>query len=90
MFTKRNRALTQEIKQLVETEADLLKKKNASDEKESAETQIIPTAQHILGSYPILSVEEKNRLWKLVLKKATIYRSPDDEVTIRIWPNLPK
>ena len=41
-------------------------------------------------SYPILSVEEKNRLWKLVLKKATVYRSPDDEVTIRIWPNLPK
>ena len=90
MFTKRNRALTQEIKQLLETEADLLKKKNTSDEKESAEAQIIPTAQHILESYPILSVEEKNRLWKLVLKKATVYRSPDDEVTIRIWPNLPK
>ena len=89
MFTKRNRALAQEITQLLETEADLLKK-NTSDERESAEGQIIPTAQHIPESYPILSVEEKNRLWKLVLKKATVYRSPDDEVTIRIWPNLPK
>ena len=44
----------------------------------------------ILGSYPILTLEEKNRLWKLVLKKVTIYRSPDDDITIRIHPNLPK
>lgn len=40
--------------------------------------------------YPILTLEEKNRLWKLVLKKVTIYRSPDDEITIQIHPNLPK
>jgi len=56
----------------------------------AAHTQIIPAAQHILESYPILTLEEKNRLWKLVLKKATIYRSPDNEVVIRIYPNLPK
>ena len=59
-------------------------------QKEVAHTQIIPTAQHILESYSFLSLEEKNRLWKLVLKKVTIYRSPDDEITIRLHPNLPK
>ena len=51
---------------------------------------IIPTAQHILDNYDILTIEEKNRLWKLVLKKITICRSPDDDITIRIHPNLPK
>ena len=90
MFTKRNLALAKEIKQLQESEDNLLKQKSEGKQKETAQTQIIPVAQHILESYPILSLEEKNRLWKLVLKKATIYRSPDNEVTIRIYPNLPK
>ena len=87
---KRNLALAKEIKQLQESEDNLLKQKSEGKQKETAQTQIIPVAQHILESYPILSLEEKNRLWKLVLKKATIYRSPDNEVTIRICPNLPK
>ena len=90
MFTKRNLALAKEIKQLQESEDNLLKQKSEDKQKETAQTQIIPVAQHILESYPILSLEEKNRLWKLVLKKATIYRSPDNEVTIRIYPNLPR
>ena len=90
MFTKRNLALAKEIKQLQESEEDLLKQKNADNQQETIHAQIIPAAQHILECYPLLTVEEKNRLWKLVLKKATIYRSPDDEVVIRIYPNLPK
>lgn len=90
MFTKRNLALENEIKQLRKSEEDLLKQKSEGKQKEVAHTQIIPAAQHILESYPILTLEEKNRLWKLVLKKVTIYRSPDDEITIQIHPNLPK
>jgi len=46
--------------------------------------------QQILASYPILTPLEKNQLWKLVMKKATVYRSQEDELTIRIYPNLPK
>lgn len=38
----------------------------------------------------LLSVEEKNRLWKLVLKKTTVYRTQDDELMIHIYPNLPQ
>lgn len=90
IFTKRNLAFAKEIKQLRESEEDLLKQKNADNQQETKHAQMIPTAQHIPESYAILSVEEKNRLWKLVLKKATAYRSPDDEITIQIWPNLPK
>lgn len=90
MFTKRNLALENEIKQLRKSEEDLLKQKSEGKQKEVAHTQIIPAAQHILESYPILTLEEKNRLWKLVLKKVTVCRSPDDEITIQIHPNLPK
>jgi len=50
----------------------------------------IPTTQHILGNYPILTIEEKNGLWKLVMTKATVYRSPDGELTVNIYSNLPK
>ena len=38
----------------------------------------------------ILTILEKNQLWKLVLKKVTVYRSQDDELSIQLYPNLPK
>ena len=51
---------------------------------------IIPTTQHILDNYDILTTEEKNRLWKLVLKKATLYRAPQGELSVHIYPKLPR
>lgn len=81
MFTKRNPALVKEIKQLQKSEEDVLKQKNAENQQETIHAQIIPAAQHILESYTLLTVEEKNRLWKLVLKKAAIYRSPDPDLS---------
>ena len=53
------------------------------------EKEIIPTTQHILDSYPQLSVEEKNRLWKIVMERITAYRTPGGEVSIHIYPKLP-
>ena len=51
---------------------------------------MIPATQHILDNYSDLTVEEKNQLWKLVMKKVTVYRSQDDALTVKIYPNLPK
>ncbi len=89
MFTKRNTALMKEIKQLQISEADLLCQKEDGDQRNEVGAQLIPTTQHILDSYPMLTPEEKNKLWKLVMKKATVYRSQDDELTIHVYPNLP-
>ena len=90
MFSKRNASLAKEIKQLQTSEADLLRQQSEGDEKKRTSSQLIPTAQHILEHYSLLSVEEKNRLWKLVLKKATVYRTQDGELMIHIYPNLPQ
>ena len=43
-----------------------------------------------LNNYDILTILEKNQLWKLVPKKVTVYRSQDDALTVKIYPNLPK
>ena len=90
MFTKRNTSLSKEIKQLQLAEADLILQQNEKNQKEQQVAQIIPTTQHILESDPLLEIEEKNRLWKLVLKRVTVYRSPDDKLEVNIYPNLPK
>ena len=90
MFTKRNTSLSKEIKQLQRAEADLMRQQSEQSQKEQQVAQIIPTTQHILESYPLLEIEEKNRLWKLVLKSVTVYRSPDDKLEVNIYPNLPK
>ena len=90
MFTKRNATVAAEIKQLQSSEAELVQQQNAGDEKEKTTLQIIPTTQHILDNYDILTILEKNQLWKLVLKKVTVYRSQDDELSIQLYPNLPK
>ena len=90
MFTKRNAALSREIKNLQETEADLLRKKASGAEANQAVMDIIPTAQRILDNYDILTTTEKNRLWKLVLEKATLYRTPAGELSVHIYPKLLK
>lgn len=89
MFTKRNDALTKEIQKQRASEADLLKKQSLRGKTKSAEEEIIPTTQHILDSYSWLSVVEKNRLWKIVMEKITIYRTPEGEFTMNIYPKLP-
>ena len=43
-----------------------------------------------LDNYDALTIAEKNRLWKLVMKKATVYRTPDEEMSVHIYPKLPK
>ena len=90
MFSKRNASLTQEIKNLQDSEADLLRQQSGEKEKKKNASQLIPTTQHILENYDFLSVEEKNQLWKLVLEKVTVFRSQEDELMIHIYPNLPK
>lgn len=90
MFSKRNTALSKEIEQLRESETDLLRQKSEGNKRNRAAAELIPTTQHILDSYDALTVEEKNSLWKLVMRRATIYREPEGEVHIHIYPNLPR
>ena len=90
MFTKRNATLAREIKKLQESEAELMRKKESGSQANQAAMEIIPTTQHILDNYDVLTIAEKNRLWKLVLKKATVYRTPDGELSVHIYPKLPK
>ena len=89
IFTKRNDALSKEIRALQTEETDLLKKQSDKNETKRAETEIIPTTQRILDSYPQLSVAEKNSLWKLVMEKITVYRAPNGEFRMHIYPKLP-
>ena len=66
-----------------------MKRRKTSGRKVSA-VQIIPATRHIPENYPLPGAGEKNLLWKLVMKKASVYRSPDDKLTVNIYPNLPK
>ena len=90
MFTKRNTSLVAEIRNLQSCEEELIQQQHAGNEKKKTTLQIIPTTQHILDNYDILTILEKNQLWKLVLKKVTVYRSQDDKLSIQLYPNLPK
>lgn len=65
------------------------KKKSGTQSKQAA-TEVIPMTQHILDNYDVLTIAGKNRLCKLVMKKATIYRTPDGELSVHIYPKLPR
>lgn len=90
MFTKRNTALSKEIISLQATEADLMRKQESGAKANQASIEIIPTTQHILDNYDHLTTEEKNRLWKLVLQKVTVFRTPEGELSVHIYPKLPR
>lgn len=89
MFSKRNATLEKEIRKLQTSEADLLEKSSSQKQHESEVAEIIPTTQHILDSYSHLTIEEKNKLWKIVMEKITVYRTPSGEFHMHIYPKLP-
>lgn len=90
MFQKRNASLSKEIARLQGTEKKLMCKQESGKQANQAAFDIIPTTQHILDNYNVLTTEEKNRLWKLVLRKVTAYRTPEGELSVHIYPKLPK
>lgn len=89
VFNKRNEALTNELNRLYQAEADLKKKQSEKNDRKKNEDTIIPTTQRILDSYSHLSVLEKNTLWKIVLEKITVFRTPDGEFSLHVYPKLP-
>ena len=76
--------------QIQETEEKLLRKRESGEQANQAALDIIPTTQHILDNYDALATEEKNHLWKLVLRKVTAYRTPDGKLSVHNYPKLPK
>ena len=89
MFTKRNDVLAKEIRTLQKQEKDLMQQQSLEKSSQDQNAEIIPATQHILESYPKLSVLEKNALWKIVMEKITIYRTPEGELSLHIYPKLP-
>lgn len=90
LFSKRNSTLEEEIRRLQSSEADLLNKRSSQKQSEMEAAAIIPTSQRILDSYDQLSASEKNSLWKIVMKKITVYRHPNGEFCIHIYPKIPE
>ena len=90
MFSKRNETLTREICKLQKAEADIQKKQTVKNGEKKAVEELIPTTQRILDSYPHLSVAEKNSLWKIVLEKITVFRTPEGEFSLHLYPKLPR
>jgi len=88
MFTKRNSVLSRDIKKRQSAEAALLKQQAAGKKHDLIQQEIIPPTQHILDNYSLMTIPEKNRLWKLVMRKATVSRSEDDSISLHIYPNL--
>ncbi len=90
IFSKRNETLTREICKLQKAEADIQKKQTVKNGEKKAVEELIPTTQRILDSYPHLSVAEKNSLWKIVLEKITVFRTPEGEFSLHLYPKLPR
>lgn len=91
MFTRRNAAVQRDIQKLEETKEELLRKQAEQEEINRTALEIIPTTQNILDHYDILNPAQKNALWKLVLRKATMYRAETKgELQLKLYPNLPR
>ena len=92
MFTKRNATLVEEINELKERERTLQEKIAAQQSAEHKKNAFIPMTQQLLDSYDILTTEEKNRIWKVLLEKVTYYRKPGagkKDFEIHIYPRIP-
>lgn len=92
MFTKRNSTLNTEINELKERELSLQEKIASQASIQHKENQFIPMTQQLLDSYDILTPEEKNRIWKVLLEKVSYYRKPGagrKDFEVHLYPKIP-
>ena len=86
MFIKRNTVLADEIRALRNSIEEVTK----ICELDRAKELFLPATLRVLDYYEDLTAEEKNRLWKLLMKKITYFRDPTDpnKIEIRLYPKL--
>ena len=73
IFLKRNKALGDEIEELKVRIEELEEICHNNDEYVEAQELFLPTTVHLLDCYEMMTVEERNRLWKLMMKKITCH-----------------
>lgn len=90
MFLKRNKVLCEEIEELKVRIEEMEETCHNNMEFTEAQELFFPTTVHLLDCYDMMTVEERNRLWKLMMKKITYYRNPQnpDEIEIHLYPKL--
>ena len=90
MFIKRNTVLADEIRALRNSIEEVTKICDNKSELDRAKELFLPATLRVLDYYEDLTAEEKNRLWKLLMKKITYFRDPTDpnKIEIRLYPKL--
>lgn len=90
MSRRRNALLQGEIKELRSGIEELKKIWHNKDEYRQAQEIFLPTTAHVLDCYDRMTLEEKNRLWKLLMEKITYYRDLEkpDRIEIHLYPRL--
>lgn len=91
LFTKRNTVLQKDIDQIKMDIEDLKEQIFEQHKERIVQNNVIPTTQHLLDNYEMLTPKEKNDLWKEVLQKITYYKDKrGGEFHITIYPKLQK
>lgn len=81
--------MEKELRKLQASEKVLTERKSSQNQHESEKGDIIPTTQHILDSYDKFTVLEKNNLWKIVMERITVFRTPEGALSMHVYPKLP-
>lgn len=91
MFQKRNEVLSTDIEKLQADEANLLERIQGQQDSQTAKSKYIPTVQHLLDSYDMLTPKQKNEIWKQVLEKITVVREKGaKDFEVHLYPRIPQ
>lgn len=89
LFSKRNAVLQKDIDETKMSIEDLKEQIFEQHKERIVQSNIVPTTQHLLDNYEMLTPMEKNNLWKEVLQRITYYKNErGGEFHITIYPKL--
>lgn len=87
MFQKRNSTLDTQIKDLTTQKNNIIIKIDEYEKKKKSKNMVPQTIQNLLENYSELSVEEKNRILRMVLSRIDYDKDPETrELKIDITP----
>lgn len=90
IFKARHDKLTASKTEIEQRKAAILEELQKLEENEATQSSLIPNTEELLGSYDMMTVQERNTLLKAILRKIEYEKGEDGKIVLDLYPMLPQ
>ena len=90
IFKARHDKLTASKTEIEQRKAAIMEELQKLEENEATQSSLIPNTEELLGSYEMMTVQERNTLLKAILRRIEYEKGEDGKIVLDLYPMLPQ